>query len=132
MKKEKDIFTIKLCQSIKAGIEFYELKNRITNPSGSFDNAKRFTIAGECECCRSIRKPSRAFPFSHLVHARTAVHVAHSYNMPDSEREIKIVARHIKKQIESGESYEEVKRFLISKSFENQISIVKESKVFKI
>lgn len=62
----------------EAAEEYIRRRDRLTNPSGSFDRGGRFYLADDerCECCIGIRTPSRAYPYSEMVHARTAVHVA--------------------------------------------------------
>ena len=68
-----------------ATIEFIDLQSRTTNPEGSFDNKKRFSPSQRFDCCRTIRMPSAAFPFSLLVHARTATHVASAYGIDPAQ-----------------------------------------------
>jgi hypothetical protein len=63
--------------------QFYDLKHRKTHPAGKFDKAKRFTLAEHFDCCKSIRRPSRRFPFSEMVHGRTLVHFAHKHNLDE-------------------------------------------------
>lgn len=57
---------------------------REEHPSGEFDRAGRwYPSDGELQpCCASIRNPSRAYPYSLLVHCRTAEHVAHVHGVP--------------------------------------------------
>lgn len=67
--------------------EYLKLKNRKTHPEGTFDSGGRFYLAEseKHDCCRGIRSPSRAYPYSEMVHARTLKHVAHKYNVLESE-----------------------------------------------
>lgn len=83
MAKKFDLSTVEPTV-VTAAQAFIKLQERKENPSGSFDNAGRFWLAETCECCRSIRTPSRAFPYSQMVHARTAVHVANAYGVDAS------------------------------------------------
>lgn len=56
----------------------YEMrKERMTHPDGKFDNGGRWypAVGEKCDCCRSIREPSRAYPYSLMVHCRTKVHI---------------------------------------------------------
>lgn len=54
--------------------EIYELaKNRAIHPAGKFDNAGRWHPADllENSVSSDIRQPSRAWPYSLMVHCRT-------------------------------------------------------------
>lgn len=55
------------------------LKNRRINPDGTFDKAGRFYLQTSCPHCAGIRSPSRAFPYSSMVHGRTLKHVYHEF-----------------------------------------------------
>ena len=63
-------------QLADAAAAYIALRDRVSNPGGSFDRGGRFTLDAYHECCASIRNPSRAYPYSELVHARTLKHVA--------------------------------------------------------
>ncbi len=67
----------------EAAAEFTRRKNRTEHPAGSFDRAGRwFPADGErCDCCASLRTPSRAFPYSLMLHCRTAAHIAAKYGL---------------------------------------------------
>ena len=56
-------------------------RDRQRHPPGKFDNAGRFYASERCECCLSIRSPSRAHPFLQMVHARTMLHVAQVFGV---------------------------------------------------
>ena len=60
----------------RAADEAIALQSRRQNPVGSFDDAGRWYPASECECCSDIRRPSRQWPYTLLVHCRTTRHVA--------------------------------------------------------
>jgi hypothetical protein len=80
--------------SIETAVATYlNRKNRNENPTGKFDNAGRFYLdaSEHRECCEGLRSPSRAFPYSQMVHGRTAKHVAHLLNV--DERDLKRAAR---------------------------------------
>lgn len=64
--------------------EFLVRQSRRRHPDGTFDSAQRwYPSAGErCGCCEGIRSPSRAHPYSYMVHCRTAAHVAQLYGIP--------------------------------------------------
>lgn len=50
---------------------------RLENPDGKFDKQGRFDPSPEewCDCCTSVRAPSRAWPYSYMLHCRTKKHV---------------------------------------------------------
>jgi hypothetical protein len=59
--------------------EVYEARqDRREHPDGEFDKAGRWYPSDleRCECCNSIRYPSRSWPYSLLVHCRSKRHVA--------------------------------------------------------
>jgi hypothetical protein len=66
---------------IAAAIEHLQLKARVIHPGGTFDSAKRWYPDTQYACCEHIRCPSRAFPFSLIVHCRTVEHVASMYEV---------------------------------------------------
>lgn len=56
----------------------YELRrDRAQHPSGTFDKGGRWYPAAHetASCCKAIRLPSRAHPYSLLVHCRTKKHI---------------------------------------------------------
>lgn len=66
--------------TINDAVQMYiDRKNRNGHPEGEFDNAGRWYPAQheQCACCKYIRQPSRAYPYSLMVHCRTAEHIAH-------------------------------------------------------
>ncbi len=88
----------KLAKSILAAAhEYIALRDRSIHPVGTFDSAGRFYLATRCECCRSIKSPSRAYPFSHMVHARSIVHVAHAAGLAGYVKAVRRVADAIEK-----------------------------------
>jgi hypothetical protein len=71
-------------ERINAAVQVYlDRQARITHPAGKFDKAGRWYPIGDerCECCNYIRTPSRAWPFSLMMHCRTMEHVAHLYDV---------------------------------------------------
>lgn len=57
-------------------VKMYEdLQSRKIHPAGKFDKAGRFYPSEKFSCCSNIRSPSRAFPYSYMVHCRTLGHV---------------------------------------------------------
>lgn len=60
-------------------ILFWARKTRVANPVGKFDSAKRWIPSAEEDgdnFTAGIRTPSRAWPFSYMVAARTRKHIA--------------------------------------------------------
>ena len=64
---------------IEAAARMYlRRKHRLEHPDGEFDSGGRWFPDDGAEkkrCCASIRWPSRAHPYSLLVHCRTLEHV---------------------------------------------------------
>lgn len=50
---------------------------RIEHPSGRTDNGGRWYPSDDehCDCCNMVRQPSRAYPWSLMVHCRTKKHI---------------------------------------------------------
>lgn len=76
-----------------ASIAYQKLKARVTHPGGSFDTAGRFTLSRRLACCGGIRTPSRAFPYSEMNHARSALHIAHAHDLASRQNDIVQFAR---------------------------------------
>lgn len=93
-----------LLDVIDAASRYIKLKNRTTHPEGTFDSAKRFYLNKRCECCAGIRSPSRNFPFSHITHGRSVVHVAHEAGLQDHISLIRRISNYIEKH-SIGEVY---------------------------
>jgi len=73
---------------IKQAINEYEsLQSRKTNPSGAFDDAGRWypNESEKCDCCDTIRSPSRKWPYSLMTHCRTLKHICSKHNVDFSE-----------------------------------------------
>jgi len=71
----------------------YQLKlaSREINPCGFFDKAGRWFPSIETVSSASIRQPSRAFPYSLMVHCRTAKYIAQvqGIDLAELKKEIK-------------------------------------------
>lgn len=70
------------------------LQSRNAHPAGTFDSAGRWYPDQEYACCSGIRSPSRAYPYSRMVHCRTLQHVLHEMGVADNVevvREVKSV-----------------------------------------
>lgn len=72
--------TTALDQAIAA---FIARKDRSQHPDGEFDNKRRWypSNAERQSCCAAVRTPSAAYPFSLMVHCRTADHIANLYGV---------------------------------------------------
>ncbi len=64
---------------VAAAREYLALKERRINPVGRFDGAGRWWPSVPCTC--DVRLPSRAYPYSYLIHLRTAGHVAETHGV---------------------------------------------------
>lgn len=71
----------------KAKQIYIERKSRAKHPDGEFDSGGRWypTAAEKCSCCDTIRKPSRSWPYSLMLHCRTASHIANLCNVSEKE-----------------------------------------------
>lgn len=87
-KKEKnpEKYTKEYIASVKsAAQEFIDLRDRKIHPEGDFDNGGRWYPTRRFSCCSEIRNPSSAWPFSLLIHCRTAAHVAENRGVDVSD-----------------------------------------------
>jgi hypothetical protein len=66
--------------------DYNALRERRRNPAGRFDQAGRWYPAQRHSCCDRIRGPSRAYPYSYLVHCRTLEHVLHDHGADEEVR----------------------------------------------
>lgn len=68
---------------LQAAVEVVRRRDRRDHPAGRFDGGGRWYPAAEeaASCCRAIRSPSRSYPYSLLVHARSTEHVATRRNL---------------------------------------------------
>ena len=60
----------------KTANQYLDLRDRAAHPMGRFDNGGRWYPDAECDCCKSVRSPSRSYPYSLQVHQRTMAHIA--------------------------------------------------------
>ncbi|WPB57376.1 hypothetical protein [Xylophilus sp. GOD-11R] len=74
---------------LKAAIDFDNLQERRDHPPAKQDNGGRRYLTQRVECCEDIRTPTRLFPFSQLLHGRTAIHVAHKHGIEDRTADIR-------------------------------------------
>lgn len=84
-----------------AAKKFIARQNRTEHPDGEFDNGGRWypSDAEHQRCCNAVRSPSRAWPYSYLVHCRTAEHIANLTGVP--AKDIKREANKIRKELET-------------------------------
>lgn len=61
-------------KAVAAAIEHIKRQQRLVDPDGAFDDQGRFYVQEGCSCCDDIRAPSKAYPYSQMVHARTLPH----------------------------------------------------------
>jgi hypothetical protein len=67
--------------------EYLSRKDRTAHPDGTFDRQGRWypDDSERCACCAGIRSPSAAYPFSLLLHCRSAEHIAKKYGVDASD-----------------------------------------------
>ena len=78
-----------------------DLQSRKAHPDGRCDNGGRWYPNSQFDCCKGIREPSRAYPWSMMAHCRTVDHVAHQHKI-DPKILRKLVNR-LKKEIPLNE-----------------------------
>lgn len=80
-----------------ASIEFVQRGDGTKTPDGITDPEGRFypSEAELCECCKTIRQPSKTWGSSLLIHCKTAVHVSVKYGVDPAET--RRIARLIRK-----------------------------------
>lgn len=75
-----------------AAWEYLARQDRRHHPDGKTDKGGRWYPAPHEErpCCASIRSPSRAYPWSYMLHCRTLAHVAELFHLDakDVRREV--------------------------------------------
>lgn len=104
-----------------AAVRQLMLKKRSLHPDGKFDRSGRFHLNNKCACCERIREPSRAFPHSEMVHARTASHTAMSFGVEATD------LRFVAKMIEADPRYKDfgtfVQEFSLAQAREARVAI---------
>ncbi len=68
---------------MEAAVEFLARRARRRNPDGQFDSCWRWYPSDQERrpCCDGIRRPSRRWPYSLMLHCRTARHVAELFGV---------------------------------------------------
>jgi hypothetical protein len=87
--------TVAQTKLARAASEYLNRQSRYSHPDGKFDNGGRWypSQSEKCDCC-NVRRPSRAYPYSLMLHCRTIKHVARLYGVAerDLRRAIKTTA----------------------------------------
>lgn len=82
-----------LMKEYNAGVVYVARQRRIVHPHGKFDSGGRWypNNSEYRACCDQIRSPSRRWPYSLMLHCRTAKHVAAMFSVTqkDVRREAK-------------------------------------------
>lgn len=82
-------------EKIEKAVQCYlRRKDRTENPAGKFDKQGRFypSLEEYQDCCTSIRTPSKNWPYSLMVHCRTAEHISNLHAVDVHELRRKIYA----------------------------------------
>jgi hypothetical protein len=95
-----------MIQEVRAAKLFLDLRDRRINPAGHFDGAGRFYLDEIYQCCAAVHNPSRAYPYTQMVHGRTASHVAQACGI--SRTKILSVAREIEKREIEKMNFDEI------------------------
>ena len=78
-----DQSAVRLTRKLRSAAQRYiDLRDRRADPEGTFDQSGRWYPAEPLACCGSIRSPSRAWPWSYMLHCRTVAHVAAEQGYP--------------------------------------------------
>lgn len=94
-------------QKLESAIEEYiSRKDRTSHPEGAFDKQGRWypSEAERCGCCDTVRSPSRAYPYSYMLHCRTVGHIANLYGVPVTDLRKAVLTRQ-PAQRQGGENY---------------------------
>ena len=67
-----------------AAVLLKQRQERVVNPDGAFDEKGAWypSDAERQPCCEGLASPTRRYPYSLVVHCRTAKHVAHLCDVP--------------------------------------------------
>lgn len=97
---------------LDAATKHLRLRDRLEHPVGELDSAGRFHLTDKCECCSSVNSPSWDYPYSHMIHGRSIVHVATAAGLADYARAVRAVVGVIDR-----EGVEAIPAYLVSQSF---------------
>ena len=78
-----------------------DLQSRKSHPDGRCDNGGRWYPDSQYDCCKGIREPSRAYPWSMMAHCRTVDHVAHQHKI--EPKVLRKLVNRLKKEIAFNE-----------------------------
>ena len=97
--------------------EYFDRQARRSHPDGLLDKAGRWypSEAEECKCCKDIRRPSRAYPYSYMSHCRSVEHVSNLFGQdPEIIRAIvkRIKAEETAKAEENAKAVKHLQKFL--------------------
>lgn len=91
-KYQDTLSTLRLAQDkhdyVKYAAQIYvNRQNRAIHPLGHTDSGGRWypDRSERCECCNMIREPSRRWPYSLMIHCRTARHIARLYDVTEGQ-----------------------------------------------
>ena len=93
----------------KAARLYVSRKGRHCHPDGDFDKARRWQPSDDEKrsCCETVRWPSRAFPYSRMLHCRSFGHVCNLFRLSSAEMK---EARKILREIDPAAQKALVKR----------------------
>jgi hypothetical protein len=80
--------TAALVKACNAAVVYVARQRRAIHPQGEFELGGRWYPYMEMEyrgCCDRIRCPSRNWPYSLMLHCRTAKHVAALFSVPEKD-----------------------------------------------
>ena len=95
---------------IRAGLEYADRASRRSHPLGEWDNAGRFYALERTLSVTTCRSPSKAWPYSQMVAARTAAHCAEVYKA-DNATHVGRIGRAYNKLL-AGEDKDAMRRLL--------------------
>lgn len=94
---------------INAGADFYNRKNRRTDPPGKFDKVGRFYADEQTYAVRNVRSPSKNWPYSQMNAARTAAHCAEVRGVDDEQL---LIVKRIAMSAERGDTIDDARKFI--------------------
>lgn len=94
---------------IAAGRAFFLRKNRLEQVPGEFDKIGRFYPDERTAAVEAVRAPSKAYPYSEMNAARTAMHCAQVHRVEDEHI---IIIKRIALSADRGDSVDDARRFI--------------------
>lgn len=80
--------------TMQAARDYNALQAREQNPAGRFNRQKRWYPTQAQECCASVHQPTDRYPYSLMLHCRSAKHIGQQYGVDPSL--VRLVARQMK------------------------------------